>query len=89
MKTRLPQIGKESNSQDDFVRKNDDHAKLKMKHYADLKSNVKPSHLEEGDTVLLKNDYTKVKDFRRMIHVHIKWWRRKDQWSLQGETPDQ
>ncbi|CAB4025728.1 Transposon Ty3-G Gag-Pol poly, partial [Paramuricea clavata] len=30
MKTRLPQIGKESNSQDDFIRKNDDHAKLKM-----------------------------------------------------------
>ena len=28
-----------------------------MKYYADLKSNVKPSHLEEGDTVLLKNDY--------------------------------
>ncbi len=57
MKTRLPQIGKESNSQDDYIRKNDDHAKLKMKYYADLKSNVKPNHLEEGDTVLLKNDY--------------------------------
>ncbi|CAB4003534.1 Hypothetical predicted protein [Paramuricea clavata] len=46
-----------SNSQDDFIHKNDDHAKLKMKYYADLKSNVKLSHLEEGDTVLLKNDY--------------------------------
>ncbi len=56
MKTCLPQIRKESNLQDDFICKNDDHAKLKMKYYADLKSNVKPSHLE-GDTVLLENDY--------------------------------
>ena len=57
VKTRLLQIGKELESHDDVVRENDDLAKLKMKHYADRKSYIKPSLLEKGDTVLLKNDY--------------------------------
>ena len=57
MKTRLPQMGIESESQDEFIRKNDDHAKLQMKYYAEQKSNAKPSRLEGSDAVVLKNDY--------------------------------
>ena len=57
VKTRLPQIGKELESHDDVVCENDDRAKLKRKYYAEKKSYVKPSLLEKGDTVLLKNNH--------------------------------
>ena len=57
MKTRLPQLGKEPESSDDFIRGNDDLAKLKMKYFAELKSDFKPIQLKKDDTVLLKNEY--------------------------------
>ena len=57
MKTRSPQMGIDSESQDEFIRKNDDHAKLQMEYYAEQKFNAKPSRLEGSDTVVLKNDY--------------------------------
>jgi len=44
VKTCLPQIIKKLESYDDVVRENDELAKLKMKCYADRKSNVKPRH---------------------------------------------
>ena len=56
MKTRLPQVAVEP-EQDEFLRANDKLSKIKVKFYADMKPNVKHSKLEEGDAVLLKNDY--------------------------------
>ena len=56
MKTRLPQVAVEP-EQDEFLRGYDELYKIKMKFYADMKPNVKHSKLEEGDAVLLKNDY--------------------------------
>ena len=56
MKTRLPQVPVKP-EQDELLRGNYELSKTKMKFYADMKPNVKHSKLEEGDAVLLKNDY--------------------------------
>ena len=56
IKTRLPQLGKEPESQDDFIRGNDDLAKLKMKYFAELKSDFKP--------IQLKGDYSTCEEYR-------------------------
>ena len=56
IKTHLTQLGKEPESQDDFICGNDDLAKPKMKYFAELKSDFKPIQLK-GDIVLLKNEH--------------------------------
>ncbi len=59
IRTRLPTLTIKAPSDVD-LRTKDAHGKEKMKHYADSKSNIKPSNLEVGDHVLVK-DTRKIK----------------------------
>ena len=57
IKTRLPQLGVQTGARDESMCRNDELSKFKMKSYADMKSNAKRSKIEEGDSVLLRNDF--------------------------------
>ena len=55
IKTKLPQrISTKKTDKDTVVRKRDEEAKAKMKFYADKMRKAKPSEIQVGDTVLLK-----------------------------------
>ncbi|CAG2198607.1 P4HA [Mytilus edulis] len=46
---------------DEYARQNDENAKTRMKHLADLKNKAKSNDIEEGDTVLIRNEVKKNK----------------------------
>ncbi|GAB1602673.1 hypothetical protein Ahia01_000547000, partial [Argonauta hians] len=63
LKTKLPEPPLQVNAEiDATIRQNDAAAKAKMKHYADNKVYVKPSDIQVGDTVLVK-DTTRPRPF--------------------------
>ena len=56
LKTKLPQVPNvPQNKTDQVIRQNDARAKATMKHYADKKQYIKPSNIQTGDNVLVKD----------------------------------
>jgi hypothetical protein len=66
--------------QDPEVEENDRKAKSRMKRYADSKTYVQPSTIQEGDTVFVKRDDSKRKRDHPTDMIHMSLYRRKDPW---------
>ena len=55
MRNKLPEVPQPINNSTDIAQ-GDHQAKIRMKAYADSKTNVKPSNISVGDTVVVKRD---------------------------------
>ena len=55
MRSKLPEVPQQINNSTDIAQ-GDHQAKIRMKAYADSKTNVKPTNISVGDTVVVKRD---------------------------------